>query len=314
MSQKSLPPEWLDLLKDPYAILGLSVNADERHLLKRYHSLAKILHPDNYFQSKDPNKELSRLLFTRLINPAYEQLKLSKKRLLTIASLRFEAKSWDQEKFIEFYPDIAEEIMPMSAKEAQLFYEDAIASYAEAQYKSLEQSYKVTKQINILNLMYLYLQQDNYQLTSEPRVLSSTLAIKRPETSPSELTTSAARTTVVKPIPLDYAQRHYGRAVQYANQKQWNLAVQELRDAIKIDPNNSEYYALLGVVHFQQKFPGMAKVYIRQALKLNPRQQLALKYAAILKIKANEPAHPQSMAKALGLAQLLGKFLSGERS
>ena len=54
----------------------------------------------------------------------------------------------------------------------------------------------------------------------------------------------------------------------------------------------------------------MAKVYIRQALKINPQQQLALKYAALLQIKVNEPVTSQSMSKAVGIASLLSKFLS----
>ena len=83
-----------------------------------------------------------------------------------------------------------------------------------------------------------------------------------------------------------------------------------MRDAIKLDLTNSDYYALLGVVHFQQKFLGMAKVYIRQALKINPQQKLALKYAALLQIQANETVNPQSMSKALNLASVLSKFLS----
>lgn len=74
----------------------------------------------------------------------------------------------------------------------------------------------------------------------------------------------------VQPILKKYAQRHYQRAIQYANQANWKSSVEELRDAIKLEPKNSDYHALLGIVHLQQKFLGMATVYIRHALKLNP--------------------------------------------
>ncbi|OUL18696.1 hypothetical protein [Nostoc sp. 106C] len=114
----------------------------------------------------------------------------------------------------------------------------------------------------------------------------------------------------VQPVLKKYAQRHYQRAIQYANLANWTRSVQELRDAIKLEPQNSDYHALLGVVHFQQNFPGMATVYIRQALKLNPQQPLALKYASKLNIKLNENVDPRSMATSVSIAALLSLFIA----
>jgi len=112
----------------------------------------------------------------------------------------------------------------------------------------------------------------------------------------------------VQPIEHKYAERHYQRAIQYANQANWTICVQELREAIKLEPDNSDYHALLGVVHFQQNLPGMATVYIRQALKLNPQNPLALKYASKLKINQGQNANPKSMAISVGIASVLGFF------
>ncbi len=114
--------------------------------------------------------------------------------------------------------------------------------------------------------------------------------------------------TSVKPVLTNYAQRHYRRAIDYVRLAKWSIAVQELRDAIKLEPNNSEYYALLGLVHLQQKFIGMARVYIRHALKLNPHNSLALKYAPKLTIQPGENINPKSMAKAVSIAALLSRF------
>jgi len=49
----------------------------------------------------------------------------------------------------------------------------------------------------------------------------------------------------------------------------------------------------------QQNLTGMATVYLRQALKLNPRQPLALKYAAKLgvEVPAASPAQSDSQKK-----------------
>lgn len=60
------------------------------------------------------------------------------------------------------------------------------------------------------------------------------------------------------------------------------------------------------MVHFQQKLLGMDRIYIRQASKLNPQHSLALKYAPGLKIQPDENTNPQSMAKAVTIAALVG--------
>lgn len=318
MPQNSLPPQALELLIDPYAVLGVSVNADERQIIKRYYALAKQLHPDKYVNSENPDDELASLVLARLINPAYQQLKQTKKRLAIIGGLRLKASALDQQAIAEMQAAVNLQITPMSVQEANLVYEQAIASYVETQYKSLAKSYQITKQISNLNLVYLSLHRKNtLQTPPLPKIATSTASVSivpRPEIKKVELNLPKSEIKSPKHSPINYAQRHYERAVEYGQQAKWALAVKELRDAIKLEPNNSDHYALLGVIHFQQNFPGMAKVYIRQSLKLNPKQPLALKYAAILKIDPNENTHPKSVVKALGIAALLSRFISGDRS
>ncbi|MEH2070669.1 MAG: DnaJ domain-containing protein [Nostoc sp.] len=304
MSQTFLPPKWLEQLCDPFAVLGISVTADDRQLLKRYHTLAKLLHPDGQTKSSNPDQELATAIFSHLINPAYEQLKNQHKRFNAIAMLLSQARVIKQALSSDA---ITEEIRQMSAPEAELFYEEAIACYAEAQYKSLHQFYQVTQQISILNLAYLQLHKPYLLLPEEPLPIISQVEVK-----PVELTLSEK--TNVKPVLKNYAQRHYERAIEYTKLTNWTLAVRELRDAIKLEPNNSDYHALLGFVHLQQKLLGMARVYITQALKLNPQDSLALKCASRLKIQPGENPNPKSIAKALSIAALLGGFRDGKRS
>lgn len=112
-----------------------------------------------------------------------------------------------------------------------------------------------------------------------------------------------------------YADRHYQRAMQYANQKNWPSCVQELREAIKIEPKNSDYHALLGVAYAQQNFQGMATVYIRQALKLNPQHPVALKYAEKLGLNgSSQSANPKSVPMSINIANVLSKFSSRQGS
>ena len=74
----------------------------------------------------------------------------------------------------------------------------------------------------------------------------------------------------------DRAQRHLQRAKDQIKMRNYNLAVQELRDAIQVDPHNSEFHALLAQVQLEKGLTGMANISLRQALKLNPEDAIAL--------------------------------------
>ncbi|BAB74678.1 J domain-containing protein [Anabaena sp. FACHB-709] len=307
MSQTSLPTEWLKQLSDPYAVLGIPVTADEKKILTRYHVLAKLLHPDRYTNDNSLEKELATATFTCLVNPAYEQLKNKHERQSILESLRSEAIAWKKQS-LYLQSAIAKQMMAMSAREADSFYQQAIAACAEAQYKSPRKSHQVTRQIITLNLAYLSLQK------SEPLILEVNPPVKSKRNpqpvEPQEREITSDEKASVQPAVINYAPRHYQRGLQYTKQGQWASAVQELRDAIKLEPSNSDYYALLGFVYLRQSFVGMAKVYMRQALKLNPQQELALKYAQYLKIDCIDNLDPPSLAKALGIAAVLSKFVT----
>lgn len=309
MSQTALSTEWLEQLSDPYAVLGIPVTADDRSILQRYHFLAKQLHPDQYESSNKADQKLATAIFTRLINPAYAELKQTKKRAEIAATLRLKAMSWGKQAEASTQNPLVKKLMGMSRKEAELFYQQAIASYTTQQYQSLTQSCWIIQQLNELNLTYLYLRND-HSFTIEPPHPIAAEAPSQPAPPPVTVSVPTDKNPTLTPAVINYAHRHYQRAFEYSKQGQWSSAVRELRDAIKLEPNNSDYYALLGVVHLRQSFVGMAKVYIRQALKLNPKQPLAVKYAAYLKLPITDQNDPKSVSKALGIAVRLSQFLA----
>lgn len=238
MSQNALPAAWLKLLSDPFAVLGIPVTADERQIIKCYRALAKQLHPDRYAQSGDADQKLAIAIFTCLINPAYEQVKHIQKRAETIATLRLEAKTW-QPKAESRQNSVMEKLLKASAQETESIYEQAIASYAQIQYTSLQQTYQLTQQLNQLNLAFFSLQQTQPSITQVSTPVISLIQHQSP------LQTLDS----IQPA-INYAQRHYQRAIQYSKQNKWTLAVGELRDAIKLEPNNSDFYALCRIGTF----------------------------------------------------------------
>ncbi|MBD2138171.1 DnaJ domain-containing protein [Anabaena sp. FACHB-1237] len=302
MSDNILTKQWLNLLADPYAVLGVSVNAHDRQINKRYHILAKQLHPDHYVHTNPEDQELARLVFTQLINPAHEQIKHSNKRLNTIAKLRAQSIAVDTNQPVGIQMSIIQSMATMTGTEAQLFYEDAIKSYSNAQYHSLYQSYQVTEQLHAINMVYLSFHTEDNQYSDQQKPITP----EREKTIINQHSGNISQTNTSSDS-INYAHKHYERAVQYTKQKQWNLATLELRDAIKLEPGNSDYYALLGVVYLEQQFVAMAKVYIRQALKLNPQDKLAIRQARILQIEDNNKTNGKSLSIASLLKKIQGK-------
>ncbi|MBD2187762.1 DnaJ domain-containing protein [Pseudanabaena mucicola] len=71
---------------------------------------------------------------------------------------------------------------------------------------------------------------------------------------------------------------HITQAEEYINQQLWASALRELRTALQTDPKSSKCHALLGYVYMNQKLVGMAKTSFKQALAINPKEELALKH------------------------------------
>jgi tetratricopeptide (TPR) repeat protein len=296
MSHHKFSLEWLNQFSDPYAVLGLSVAADKRRVFKRYHSIAKILHPDRFTLSEESQDELAHKILSRLVNPAYQQLKQEKPRIDVIAMLRFRARRLGRQPLMP-QSAIARRLIHLPASDLETFYEQAIAQLAELQFDPIYQFEPITQQLVELNLIYLHLKM------GEPMIRE-----KRTGIMPS------APTVPVDFIPAEtaqmaniYAQRHYQRAHQYAKNANWMQAIAELRDALRLEPERSEYHSLLAKVYWMQNLKGMARVHFRQALKFNDQDPLALEYAAKLKINLDKPR--QSFVQKLEPQNFLGLFV-----
>ena len=288
MSQSTLPSEWLANFSDPYAVLGISLAADDRRVLKRYRMVAKLLHPDHYTTADDTAKDLASQLFARLVNPAYQKLKQEKGRKENVSLLRLQVRRLHRATPIAPKSDLACQLSQQPINGVDVFYEQAIAQLADGQYQPLDQFEPLTQQLSELNLVYLQLKMGDVLMREKPTGLVSAA-----EAKPIQFTPAATEN-----VSESYAQRHYRRAQEYMKKSNWKEAEQELRDAIKIEAGKSEYHALLGIAYLQQNLPSMAKVYLRQALKLNPQDPLACKFAHKLGLEVATPASGQPNGNA----------------
>ncbi len=64
----------------------------------------------------------------------------------------------------------------------------------------------------------------------------------------------------------------------YLSQKNWKIALKDLREILQIDPNNSRCLAMLGVLYKNIDQPQMARISLQRSLQINPQEPLALKY------------------------------------
>jgi curved DNA-binding protein CbpA len=286
MAQTSFSSDWLNLLSDPYAVLGLSVAADDRRVLKRYRSVAKLLHPDGFAAADAATKQLASQLFARLINPAYQKLKQEKERAESLAALRLHIRQMNRDEPLQPRSALAHQLLQAPTQEVEVFYEQAIDRLSERQFQPIEQPFdqfaSIAQQLSELNLVYLYLK------TSEPVIREKRTGLVSATEAKSFTPPSVETIQTV----TSYAQRHYRRAQVHIQQSNLPQAVAELRDAIRLENDKSEYHALLSKVYLMQNLPGMAKVHCRQALKLNPQDPLALQYAARLNLPIDSPAQP----------------------
>ncbi len=297
MSQIPFSTDWLKQFSDPYAVLGLSVAADDRRVLKRYRTVAKLLHPDTYSTADPETKDLAIQLFARLVNPAYQRLKQEKGRAEIVATLRFRVRRMTREQPLEPQGKAARQLLKVPVPSVDVFYEQQISELVQFQFEPLTQFETITQQLEELNLVYLQLKMGEPMIREKRTGIVSAAQAKPMQFTPVPPSPEA--------LTVNYAQRHYQRAQEYMKKSNWPLAVQELRDAIRIESNQSEYHSLLATAYLMQNLPKAATAYFRQALKLNPNDPLALSYAKRLKIEVEAP-NPNPTKPSSG--GLFGRF------
>lgn len=274
--------EWIQQFSDPYAVLGVSVSADDRRILKRFRTVAKWLHPDSHHLTDPKEKAIAGQVLAKLINPTYQRLKQEKGRTESLALLRFRVRRMTRDEPLAPTSETARRLLKTAVPEVEVFYEQSVAQLAEAQLSSLSQFEAVTKELAELNLVYLRLKM------GEPMIREKrTGIVSAPESQPRQFTPTPQAYTQEK--PPSYAEKHYLRAQEYLKKGNPQMAVQELRDALRIEADQARFHALLAKAYLAQRLPGAAKAYCRKALELDPTNQLAIACAKVLNIDASTP-------------------------
>jgi curved DNA-binding protein CbpA len=263
---------------DYFAILGLPVTANASQIRKRYLSIARNLHPDVYGRAPEEKHKACEYL-AKLVSPAYNMLMQDRERVEYSALLKLIAKRL-MKRELKMTPksDIAKNLL---SSPSEPHYIRSVEAIARLQYQSLDKILEYTAQLSELNLIYIM-----YREGYHPSLDNSAQAIAKssssgksplhanPQSSPNGQMGDAQNQTP------DRVQNYLRHAENYISQKQWTMALGELRAALPLDQTNSKCHALLGLVYLNQNLGGMAKVSFQQALKLNPKDPLALAHIA----------------------------------
>jgi curved DNA-binding protein CbpA len=282
---------------DHYAVLGLEVDASAGDTRKRYMKLARLLHPDS---SGKMDKALASQVLSKWVNPAYQVLSQEKERtdyclLLKLVGQRANLEYDTSRLVFTSSQDLLE------AEDYETFYQSTHRSLVENQYLQLDRSVDLVEQISELNLVFL-LRRENVRsyssrqstnpgstnnVTVEPISPNASIEVKMKEPADKKSSTSD-----------DYVRQYVRRADELIAKNLFAAAVQELRDALKLDPQNSHCHGLMGVVYLRQNQPKMAKVHLTQALKLDPQNAMALEgINKLKKLEAQAAKTAQPMAK-----------------
>ncbi len=270
-------------ITDHHAILGVSLDAEPKQIRLQYLKIAQKLHPDKC-RLDTAGMKIAGDILSKLVNPAYEQL--SRKNafaehqlILTQIGKRL-AENKDK---ISVRSQTARELLN-AVGSAELLYPKLLKNLTAEQYKCLERATAEIEVISELNMIYLMLQGDRAvnrrvsQTNSKPdreKVAQKTIEVQS-KTTVTQASVPPAIAKVEEPAIESRVTTFVNRAQQYISRGEFDQAIQELKDALRIDPNHGVAHAVMGRAYLHKKQLTMAKVHIGKAFQADPHSQIVM--------------------------------------
>ncbi len=273
---------------DHHAILGVGLDAETKAIRKRYLNIARCLHPD---VCQADNRDLAQSILSKLVNPAYSKFSNERESSDYIILLRMLAKRLQQEySQVELQSAIAKSLMETANYE--VLYQKAVSELAQQQYQDLNRIEHYVGELSELNLVYLYRREQQNKGWAQPS--------KRPSPSP-----TAAPPPPPRASTNTFVEQYLQRARSLMEQKNFAHARKELQDAIKLEPENSRCHGLMALVYLKQQEVQPSKVnltmansHTTKALKIDPKEPLALEARKTLTRMMARPSAPQTKPKS----------------
>ncbi len=281
---------------DHYALLGMPINSEAKEIRKGYLKIARLLHPDSGALASSQEKQFAEQMLSKLINPAWECLAQEKAKTEYDLLLKLKGRlAAGDPKSTEGLSSVAQSLL--AKNDVELEYRALVLALTATQFTSLSNCEEITAQLSELNLIYL--------IKSEARSTSSgvypraTPNSAKPTEEPSPVT--APPSTNPYAARQSLAEPYFNRAELAFKRQNYPQAVLELRDALKLEPDNSRFHSLLGKVYLEQKQGTMARIHFDKALSLNASDPIALEGKQTLQ-KMTAKATSGGNAKTKGAA------------
>lgn len=261
-------------ITDHHAILGVSLNANPKSIRLRYLRIAQKLHPDTC-KANLSEKKLANQILSRLVNPAYEELSnktqfAEHQLVLTQIGKRY-APTSDR---MTIASEPAKKLLQAEANLDSL-YNQLLKELTTNQYQKLDKVLIKIAVISELNLVYLTLKHKQ-GINREEVIKKAPQTKSSPPQPPVTQTQTSPTTKSEEPTPTSRAASYLRRAKEYLAKGNINDAVFELKDALRVDPNNSTCHAYMGQAYLRQNQMTMAKVHINKAYKANPQDPIVI--------------------------------------
>ncbi|MDJ0519758.1 MAG: DnaJ domain-containing protein [Trichodesmium sp. MO_231.B1] len=255
---------------DHHAILGVSLDAKFPEIRKRYMRVARRLHPDTCPFENETDKEFANQLLSKLVSPAYNKFSKESDRAELFVILNKLGNTVTQQRSqIEFTTDAAKQIA--KGGDYQEIYKVALQELSDCQYESLDKTLEIIGEISELNLAFLL------------RKESRSGVVTAPPPPPVKPPVNQEKSTTVKSKSQNLlVEQACSRAESLISTKNYAKAILELKGALKIEQNDSRCHALLGLCYLQQNQGTMAKIQVKKALSLNPKEPKALEVKKLL--------------------------------
>ncbi|MBD2185694.1 DnaJ domain-containing protein [Planktothrix sp. FACHB-1355] len=285
---------------DHHAVLGVPLDATANDVRKRYLKISRRLHPDSCIAESEAVKHQASQFFAKMVNPAYEQLFSEQSRAEHNALLSRMGKRLVQEQNqIEVRSEIAKKLSKSGNFEQE--YKTVLQNLSEKQYESLDKVLEQTAEISEINLIYLLRKASQGQPVNKvaqavPKPQTATAASGGTTKPPAQGTASVAEKKVDKQ-ETSPTETYCRRALEYIEKNYPARAVLEMKDALKMEPNNSRCHAILAMAYWKQDQMTMAKVHMNQALKFNPQEPTALEVKKLMEKLAEKSAAATASAK-----------------
>lgn len=291
---------------DHHAILGVPVDSEPKEIRKQYLKLARRLHPDSCATESETDRARAAEYLSKLVNPAYEKLSDEKNYAEYQLLLKLKGKQISQQQStVVLSSEPARKLAGERGVGLDSAYRNALKDLAHKQYEHLEEVAAITGQISELNMVYL-------MHKAAEGDANSVGAVARPQIATAGGTATAGRSAAKgKPpaVPSTPQQRaaqeqrsivssYLWRAQEMERKQDFPGAIKELRDALRLEPQNAEIHCRLGVIYLRTNQGTMAKIHFRKALEINPQDQRAQQGLKRVDPSANAASTPEKAASS----------------